>query len=149
MRIYLDMCSLQRPSDDRSQLRIRVESEAVLGILSLCESGGAELVNSDALRFEIGRNPHPLRRSYAEEALSVANHFVPATSTVADRARKYVDRGIKPLDALHLACAVEGGAAYFCTCDDRLLKRARIVDTGATRPVSPLELMEALEDEER
>jgi predicted nucleic acid-binding protein len=149
MRIYMDMCSLQRPSDDRTQLRIRVESEAVLGILALCESGKAELVSSVALRFEIDRNPHPLRRSYAEEALSVAGPFVSATASVVDRARKYVGGGIKPLDALHLACAVEAGAAYFCTCDDRLLKRARNVDTGATRPVSPLELMEALEDEER
>jgi len=49
---------------------------------------------------------------------------------------------MKPLDALHLASAVEGSAAYFCTCDDRLLRRAREVETGATRPVSPAELIE-------
>jgi predicted nucleic acid-binding protein len=70
---------------------------------------------------------------------------VVATAEVADRAQSYVDQGIKPLDALHLACAVEGRADYFCTCDDRLLKRARLVDTGATRSVSLLELLEELE----
>ena len=43
---------------------------------------------------------------------------------------------MKPLDALHLA-----EADFFCTCDDRLLKRARAAHTGQTRVVSPLELV--------
>jgi hypothetical protein len=64
MRLYLDMCSLQRPLDDRTQLRVHVEAEAVLAILNLCESGAAELVDSFALRFETGRNPYPVRRSF-------------------------------------------------------------------------------------
>ncbi len=47
--------------------------------------------------------------------------------------------GFKPLDALHFACAVESGADYFCTCDDRLLKRARAAHSGPPKVVSPLE----------
>jgi predicted nucleic acid-binding protein len=31
--------------------------------------------------------------------------------------------GLQPLDALHVACAEAGRAAYFLTCDDRLVKR--------------------------
>ena len=49
--------------------------------------------------------------------------------------------GMKPLDALHLASGVEADADFFCTCDDRLLKRARQVETGRTRGVSPLDLV--------
>ena len=141
MRIYLDMCSIQRPFDDRSQPRIRVESEAVLAIVALCESGGADLLDSDALRLENLRNPHPLRRGYTEELLEKAAESIHVDQTVEQRAITYVDSGIKPVDALHLALAVAGGADYFCTCDDRLLKRARQVDTGSTRPVSALELI--------
>ena len=48
---------------------------------------------------------------------------------------------MKPLDALHLSSAVETEADFFCTCDDRLLRRARAADTGRTRVVSPLELV--------
>ena len=48
---------------------------------------------------------------------------------------------MKPLDALHLASAVEADADFFCTCDDRLLKRARGTQTGRTRVVSPLDLV--------
>ena len=53
----------------------------------------------------------------------------------------YLEEGIKPVDALHLASAVEAKADYFCTCDDRFLKRAKAVDTGQTKVVSPLELI--------
>lgn len=33
MRIYFDNCSLQRPFDNKSQLRIRIEAEAILSII--------------------------------------------------------------------------------------------------------------------
>jgi predicted nucleic acid-binding protein len=145
MRIYLDMCSIQRPMDDHAQERVRLEAEAVLGILVLCEAGEAELLDSDALRFEAERNPYPIRRSFVEEALARASQVVSITALIQQRARGYIQVGMKPLDALHLASAVEGGAAYFCTCDDKLLRRAKAADTGPTRPVSPLELIEEIE----
>ena len=40
-----------------------------------------------------------------------------------------------------LASAVIAKADYFCTCDDRFLKRAKAVNTGQTQVVSPLELI--------
>ncbi len=140
MRIYLDMCSLQRPLDDRSQLRVRLEAEAVLAVLSHCRSGRSEIFSSDALEYEAVRNPHPVRRAHALDILGEADEFVVASPELETRARTWVEAGLKPLDALHLAGAVEAGADFFCTCDDRLLKRARSLNTGATRVLSPLEL---------
>ncbi|MEW5930001.1 MAG: PIN domain-containing protein [Gemmatimonadota bacterium] len=145
MRIYLDMCSIQRPLDDRSQLRVHLEAEAVLGVLALCESGDVELLSSDALAYESERNPHPFRRSFTEEVLSKAKQAIEATTAVEQRARRFEAAGIKPLDALHLASAVEAGADYFCTCDDKFLRRAKLLDTGGTRVVSPFELTEEIE----
>ena len=75
MRIYLDLCSLQRPMDSKTQVRIILEAEAVLGILSLYESGEIELISSEALLFEIGRNPNMTRQEYALETLSRRNHI--------------------------------------------------------------------------
>lgn len=46
MRFYLDMCTLQRQLDDRSQLRIHLEAEAVIGILLMCQRGEAGLLTS-------------------------------------------------------------------------------------------------------
>ena len=37
MKIYLDTFSLQRPLDDRRQLRISLEAEAILSIIKLIE----------------------------------------------------------------------------------------------------------------
>jgi predicted nucleic acid-binding protein len=145
MKIYLDMCSLQRPLDDKGQLRVRVEAEAVLGILALCESGQAELMTSDAVVYEAERNPHEIRKRFAFEMLKKATESIKSDQQVEDRAKTFNHAGIKPLDALHLASAVEGGADFFCTCDDRFLRRAKTVDTLSTKVVSPLELIEEIE----
>jgi len=144
MLIYLDMCSLQRPLDDKSQLRVRLEAEAVIGIISFCESGQAALVSSVALEFETGRNPHPVRRAHALGILGKAQHLVRLSLDVEHRARTLTQAGLKPLDALHLSCAVEVSADYFCTCDDRLLKRARAAHVGMPKVTSPLELVAEL-----
>ena len=77
MKIYLDMCSIQRPLDIKTQPRIAVEAEAILGVLALCEAGQVELMSSDTLLFEFGRNPHPVRKEYALKVLAKAVVFVP------------------------------------------------------------------------
>ena len=107
----------------------------------MCESGQVTLVGSDALLFELEKNPHAIRKDYAAVVLSNATAFAPTDQGVETRARQFEATGMKPLDALHLASAVAAEADFFCTCDDRLLKRARAADTGQTRVVSPLELV--------
>lgn len=140
MLLYLDVCSLQRPWDDRSQLRIRVEAEAVLGILSRCDAGGAELLSSDALLSEARKNPDPARRSNVLDILARAFDTIPLTDPIEVRAGELVAAGLGPYDALHLASAAARGADYFCTCDDRLLRRGRAAQTPPPKIVSPLEL---------
>ncbi len=145
MKIYLDTCSLQRPLDNKTELRILLESEAVLGLLALCESGTVELLSSEALIFEVERNPHLTRQEYALEILARAKSFVVLEPPVEKRARELSALGFKPLDALHLASAEAGRADYLCTCDDRFLKRARTIKRLGTKAVSPLELIGEIE----
>jgi len=120
---------------------VATEAQAVLGILRLCDSGPVTLVGSDARLFELEKNPHPVRKDYAAPVLSTARAFAATDQRVEARARKFAATGMKPLDGLHLASAVEADSDFFCTCDDRLLKRARQAETGRTRVVSPLELV--------
>jgi predicted nucleic acid-binding protein len=145
MRTYLDLCSIQRPLDTKSHLRIIMEAEAILGVLAQAEAGRLSLVASDAHAFEIGRNPHPVRKRYAQEAVAKAAEYVQADEAIAQRAREYDRAGIKALDALHLACAVISGVDFFCTCDDRFYRRAKQLDTGTTTVVTPLELIQEIE----
>ncbi len=88
MKVYLDMCTIQRPLDTKSQLRITLEAEAILGVIALCKAGDAELIISDAHTFEIGRNPHPTRKRYALEVVAYAIEYVSATESVKKLAEK-------------------------------------------------------------
>lgn len=145
MRIYLDVCAIQRPLDTPDQIRVVLEAEAVLGIISLCETGQIEVVSSDALLYEVERNPMPVRKEHARAVLSRAKSHVELSGAVENRAEQLVGSGIAPLDALHLAFAEAGGAEYFCTCDDRLLRKAKQVADLRVKVVSPLDLVQEIE----
>lgn len=131
--------------DDQTQFRIHMEAEAVIGVLAWCQAGNAELVNSVALGYEVDHNPHPARKAFIQEALLQSKIVIQASDSVEQLARRYCAYGIKALDALHLACAVEARATYFCTCDDRFLRRAKQIGTGQTEVLAPLELIEVIE----
>ena len=141
MRIYLDTCSLERPLDARTHPRIHLEAEAVLDIVTLCEAGQIQLASSEVLDFELERISNPLRRAQAYEILSKAKLYVDMTEAVVERGREFRESGISPLDALHLAAAVELEADYFCTCDDKFLRRAKALGLTKTKVVTPLELI--------
>ncbi len=117
----------------------------MLGILALCEEGQITLLASEALDYEIRRNPYPLRRVYALAVVAQAKIYLRISAAVEARAGELVKHGLKPLDALHVALAEEGNADYFCTTDDRLLKKARRLPTIKVRVVSPLELAQEIE----
>jgi predicted nucleic acid-binding protein len=145
MKIYLDCCSLQRPFDDRSQLRIRVEAEAILSVLSLFESGELELINSDAIELEVGNISDWERRFFCQQFLLKIKDKIKVNEEVEKLARKYVSNGIKPLDALHLALASVSGADFFCTCDDTFYKKAKSEGFQNMKIVKPMELIEDIE----
>lgn len=144
MKVYLDTCSLQRSLDTRSQIRISLEAEAVIGIISLSERRVVELVASDVLLFETKRNPWAERRAYALAVLESAAVFVQTTESVRQRATVLEQQGLKPLDALHLASAEAAPADIFCTVDDKLLERGKKLVRSGTRVLSPIELIEVL-----
>jgi predicted nucleic acid-binding protein len=145
VKIYLDTCSLQRPLDSKTHIRTVLEADAVLGIIDLCESGKVRLVSSEVLTFETERTPSPIRRQYARQVLAMAKVSVEVTNQVSERATEFLEFGLKPLDALHLACAEQGQADYLCTCDDRFLRNARAIPSMKTTIISPIELIKELE----
>ena len=141
MKVYLDCCCLQRPFDDKSYPRIAVEAEAVLVILSLCESDDLNLISSDALLFEIGRIPDQDRKEASLAILKIAKETLELSQEIEILANKLEVSGLKPLDALHLAFASASKVGYFCTCDDKFLKKAKGFDGLNTKVVSPTELV--------
>ena len=57
MRIYLDNCCFNRPFDDKSQIRVKLEAEAKLYIQEEIRLGRIELIWSYILEYENSVNP--------------------------------------------------------------------------------------------
>jgi predicted nucleic acid-binding protein len=125
MRLYLDTCCYNRPFDEQSSDRVRLETEAVERILDRARRGELTLVASEALAFEISLTPNMERMIFVLELYSLAGEVVLLDEDVRARARELNELGFKPFDALHLACAERGGADTVLSTDDRFLKRAR------------------------
>ena len=132
MRLYLDACSLNRPFDDRSQVRVHLESESVLAILERVERGDWTLLSSAVLEFELTQNPDAQRRARTLRLLSLAREQAACDALVSARASALRrTHGLCALDALHFASAESLKADAFLTTDDRLIRAAR-------RPSAPV-----------
>ena len=127
MRVYLDNCCFNRPFDDQRQTRVRLEAEAKLCIQEHIRGGTLELAWSYILDFENEANPFEERRTTISEWRQSATIDVEETATILQQANALVGCGLKAKDALHIACAIIGGCAYFVTTDDEILKRGKDV----------------------
>jgi len=123
MKIYLDVCCLNRPFDDQSNYKIHLESEAVLTILSFCEEGKYALINSEVIEFEIGETPDIVLRDQLYSIIRIAKMKILITDNIVSRAKYFESMGINAFDALHLACA-EHNADILFTVDNNFLKKA-------------------------
>jgi len=144
-KVYLDLCAIQRPLDTPNQVRVALEAEAVLGILSLCDVGQIELISSEAVVYETEQNPLPIRREHSYSVLAKTKTIVSVTASVKERASQFLQHGVKPLDAVHLALAEASKADYFCTCDAQLARKARRIRDLQVKVISPLDLIQEIE----
>jgi len=124
VRIYLDVCCLNRPFDDQTQDRIHLESEAVILILKHVRSGNWEWMSSEAVDFEVRQTPDVERRRRVESLIRYADRTILIETSIVKRASGLKEIGFGAYDALHLACAEHSNASVFLTTDDKLLRLA-------------------------
>jgi predicted nucleic acid-binding protein len=127
--IYLDVCCLNRPFDLQEQERVRLETEAILLILSRCQNREWLLLGSEAIDNEVSHTPDPEKQEKIMLLAALAITKVNVTKTVESRARELIQLKFKTYDALHIACAEEGSADIFLTTDDRLVNKAAMYDS--------------------
>ncbi len=145
MKIYLDLCAIQRPLDTPDHVRIVLESEAVLGIIAFCDNGQVEILSSEALLYEGEQSSLPTRKEHTLAILEKAKDIINVAKKETLRAERLMSFGLKPLDALHLALAETGKADYFCTCDDKLLRNAKRVEDLMVKVINPVDLIQEIE----
>ena len=143
--LYLDMNIYNRPFDDQSQMRIRLETVAITMIFTLIENGYFSARWSFVLEYENSRNPFPERRAFVRYLAQSCDSTVEPDESIRELARRLLQsHHIRGRDALHLACAELSGCHYLVTCDDRLIRQGeRLREKGVLtlRVINPIDLL--------
>lgn len=127
MKIYLDNCCFNRPFDDQSQIRIRLEAEAKLKIQADIHDGNFELVWSYILEAENMANPFEERKKAIGVWKKYSSIIIIENGIVLDKAKILNRIGLRSKDALHLSCAISAGCKYFLTTDDKILNKNNLI----------------------
>jgi predicted nucleic acid-binding protein len=122
-------------------LLVGLEADAMVYVQQKIRSGSIELAWSFVLDYEVGNNPHVERRKAITDWKSLSVAVVGASDDVAQLGKIIETRGIRTMDALHIACAVKARCRYFLTTDRKVLKK-RVTDICILNPLDFVEEME-------
>ncbi len=136
MKIYFDVCCLNRPFDDQTQARIRLEKEAIVLILARLTVEDLHWLTSPAVTAEIKQTPDLVWRYQMLSLLGMASGSINITHESEERSKELIEFGFKPFDALHLALAEQGDVDIFLTVDDQLIRLANRLEGKVRVPVS-------------
>jgi hypothetical protein len=144
MKVYLDNCCFNRPFDDQSSLTVRLETEAILDVQGKIESGIISVGWSYILDLENNFNPFAERRAETLKWKERADSFVDESPELLEKMDELTSLGIKPLDALHIACAIMLKCDYFLTVDKGILRKANhVLQLAVVNPVNAVIQWEA------
>jgi predicted nucleic acid-binding protein len=124
MKIYLDVCCLNRPFDNQEQERIRLESEAILLILARFENKQWQWFSSEVVLDEILQTRNEDRRRRLLDLNEKVDRSLIVTDDDFERAQELARLGFDDMDSLHLACAEHSNIDVFLTTDDKLIRTA-------------------------
>ncbi|WP_420127363.1 PIN domain-containing protein [Longimicrobium sp.] len=146
IRVYLDTCCYSRPSDDQTQLRVRLESEAILDILERAARGEWTIIGSGAVQKELAAIRDPDRQVGAKGLAGYSAEHVYLDEAQHRRGEALERMGLRGYDSVHVACAEAGGADVLLTTDDALIRRARrLRQQLAVRVANPVSWLEEIE----
>jgi predicted nucleic acid-binding protein len=140
-KIYLDMCSYNRPVDIQSQMKIRLETESKLYIQANIRSGKYRLVWSYMLDLENYCNPYREKRNAIALWRDIADEYCSSSDDILAMGRRIMEYRIKAKDALHIACAIESGCEYFITTDYKLINK----DVAGIMIINPIDFVREME----
>jgi hypothetical protein len=98
MKIYLDNCCFNRPFDDQSQIRIRLEAEAKLKIQEEVQSGKFQLVWSYILDYENNKNPYQERKIRIKRWKNYAKVDIEENAEIIETAELLNKKGLRKID---------------------------------------------------
>jgi predicted nucleic acid-binding protein len=146
IRVYLDNCCFNRPFDDQEQIKIKLEAEAKQYIQEMIKLKRVELVWSYILDFENSQNSAEDKRISIQSWKELAVETIYESESILTKMEEIEKFGIKSLDALHIACAIQGKAEYFITTDRGILNRKNLI--LELKLLNPVNFFEEINDED-
>jgi hypothetical protein len=144
MRIYLDNCCFNRPFDDQTQMKIRLETSAKLYIQNEIRNGVYELVWSFMNNMENYDNPYDDRRGSIQKWESIAKYNCKTSAEILEKGKAIEKLKIKPKDSLNIACAIVSNCDYFITTDIKLLNK----NINGIKIINPMDFIIAMEEKD-
>ncbi|MGO9482321.1 MAG: type II toxin-antitoxin system VapC family toxin [Candidatus Kryptoniota bacterium] len=141
MKFYLDLCCYNRPFDDQTYIKIKLETDAKLFIREAIWLGKYEIAWSYILDYENMENPFEEQREAIKFWKSIAVKDVNENNRVLVLAEEIKEFGVKTKDALHIACAIHAGCDYFLTTDDAIIRKTATFER--IKAVNPIEFINA------
>ena len=138
--IYLDNCCYSRLTDEDSQLNTIAEAAKIRTIIDNRLFGGYMIVGSRAVTAEMENNRNAVKRDISEKVYrgAIAGE-VSISAEVIARAQELESKGLRSMDARHLAAAEAAKADYLLTTDLRFIKKCGRPNITTVRVISPLD----------
>ena len=146
MKLYFDLCCYSRFYDDQGQLKIYLESEAILNIINLAKQNNDEIYGSPALDLEIDQIDDIEKRNkikyFYDQTITQKPDYI---ENVFNRVNQLVKKTkIRTLDSFHLAFAEINNIDILLTTDSRLEKACSKLDLNI-KVINPVKyLMEVI-----
>jgi len=144
MRIYLDHCAFNRPFDDQSNIKNQLETSAKLYIQDQIKKGKYDLVWSYMSDFENDNNPNIENKKSIQLWEDIAKFKCKSSDNILKQGQKFVQKGIRTNDALHIACAVESICEYFITTDLGLINK----EINEIKIINPIDFIRKMEEKQ-
>jgi hypothetical protein len=138
MKVYMDVCCLNRLFDDQSQDKVRLETEAIVSVLKRCSTDADwKLIGSNIIKLEISKNPDPVKKKKVQLLQEGITEKVDYNTVIRERAKGFRLHNVKLFDSLHMAAAEYAEVDVFLTTDNQLIRAAARTDIRI-RVVNPL-----------
>jgi hypothetical protein len=142
MKIYLDHCTYNRPFDDQNNIKNQLETSAKLHIQDQIRQGKYDLVWSYMSDFENNNNPNIENKKSIQEWENISKYKCKSSENILMRGSKFMEKGIRANDALHIACAIESQCEYLITTDAGLTNK----EIEGIKIINPIDFVREMEE---
>ena len=144
IKIYLDNCCFNRPYDDQSFIKIKIETEAKIFIQTQIKEGKFHLIWSYILDYENDLNPYANRKNSILKWKYLSEEDIEENSDILKTVEELEKNKIFGKDALHIACAIYSKVDFFITTDYNLIRKASSLNN--LKVINPIDFINIEEE---